>query len=276
MTSAGPADPTGVSARPADPTGASGGAGAVPAVVTPAVVGSFPWSVLHDRHPKLVAGVRDAHPYGPGPRRALDALVAETLTGVIGRLPADAADADRWETWGAGYFGRSWFDVPFLFAESYFYRRLLDAVGYFAPGPWRGVDPFAYLKSAEARDATAAGAPGERTTPGAAADRPGAGGTGRGPATEPVGGLRELLVAAVWGNRADLSFRIGRPGGPAARPTSARSSWTTPRRCAPRWTPDSAPPCAWSPTTRAPNCSRTWRSSTTCWPRAGASGWRCT
>ncbi|GIG56529.1 hypothetical protein Lfu02_09010 [Longispora fulva] len=162
---------------PADPT---------PQVVTPAVPGSFPWSVLHDRHPKLVAGVRDAHPYGPDQRRALDALVAESLTGVIARLPADAHDAARWETWGTGHYGRRWFDVPFLFAESYFYRRILDAVGYFAPGPWQGVDPYAYLKSAEARTSS--------------------------PST---GSLRELLVAAVWGNRADLSFRIGQHGGPA-------------------------------------------------------------
>ena len=34
-------------------------------------------------------------------------------------------------------------------SESYFYRRVLDAVGFFEPGPWRGVDPFAPLKRAE-------------------------------------------------------------------------------------------------------------------------------
>ena len=30
-----------------------------------------------------------------------------------------------------GDFGKSWYEVPFLWAESYFYRKLLDAVGFF-------------------------------------------------------------------------------------------------------------------------------------------------
>ncbi|WP_412544017.1 damage-control phosphatase ARMT1 family protein [Longispora sp. K20-0274] len=202
-----------------------------PAVVTSAVPGSFPWSVLHDRHPKLVAGVRDAHPYGPDQRRALDALVAETLTGVVERLPAGEHDAGQWEAWGAGHYGRRWFDVPFLWAESYFYRRLLHAVGYFQPGPWQGVDPFGYLKSAEARGA-GAGLGGAVTDPAVAPESSPAPAS-EGPDPDVVSGpggaaggavpgagsgaarLRDLLVGAVWGNRADLGFRIGREGGPA-------------------------------------------------------------
>ena len=39
--------------------------------------------------------------------------------------------------------------MPFLAAESCFYRQLLHAVGYFAPGPWQGVDPFRPFKLAE-------------------------------------------------------------------------------------------------------------------------------
>jgi hypothetical protein len=42
-----------------------------------------------------------------------------------------------WSAWGAGLFGRPWLDAPFLWSESYFYRRLLDATGFFGPGPWR-------------------------------------------------------------------------------------------------------------------------------------------
>jgi hypothetical protein len=37
----------------------------------------FAWGVWHDRTPKLVTRVRDAHPYGPQQRRALEALLQE-------------------------------------------------------------------------------------------------------------------------------------------------------------------------------------------------------
>lgn len=150
-------------------------------VIVSNVPGSFPWSVLHERHPALIARVRDATPYGPGRREALDALLGE-IDGAIGPLAPGAADRGVWEAWGSEkYVGRPWDEVPFLWAESYFYRRLLDAAGYFGPGPWRGIDPFAPFKAAEL--------------------------DGLAP---PVAGLEEqaLLHASLWGNRADLGFRI--------------------------------------------------------------------
>lgn len=162
-------------------------------VITSAEPGSFARSVLDKRHPALIQQVRDAFPYGPEQHRALDALLAEARDGVIQPLPADAHDHDVWAAWGKGYFHRSWFDVPFLWAESYFYRRLLGAVGYFRPGPWQGIDPFAPFKQAELR--------------GSAVEQELA-------ALDDVAGLptdeqdRAVLRGALWGNRADLGFRI--------------------------------------------------------------------
>jgi Damage-control phosphatase ARMT1-like domain len=63
-----------------------------------------------------------------------------------------AHDHAAWSAWGASYFGRPWLEAPFLWSESYFYRRLLGAVGFFGPGPWRCVDPFEGLKAAELSD----------------------------------------------------------------------------------------------------------------------------
>ncbi|MEU1782597.1 damage-control phosphatase ARMT1 family protein [Streptomyces abikoensis] len=155
--------------------------------------GSFAWEVWAKRHPALVQRLRDASPYGPDGHRALDALLAELADGVIEPLPAGAHDHERWRAWDRGHLGTSWFAAPFLWAESYFYRRLLDAVGYFAPGPWQGVDPFAPFKHAELAgpavdDALAVLDRLEEADPAA-----------RGAA---------LLRAALWGNRADLGFRI--------------------------------------------------------------------
>ncbi|MGW6834940.1 damage-control phosphatase ARMT1 family protein [Streptomyces sp. NPDC054949] len=155
--------------------------------------GSFAWGVLAKRHPALIQQVRDAFPYGRRQHDALDALLDEITNGVIEPLAPAEHDRERWADWGQEHFGRSWYDAPFLWAESYFYRRLLGAVGYFGTGPWQGVDPFAPFKRAELRgeaveeelralDALASAAADERAA--------------------------ALLHASLWGNRADLGFRV--------------------------------------------------------------------
>ncbi|MEU5162067.1 damage-control phosphatase ARMT1 family protein [Streptomyces sp. NPDC020875] len=155
--------------------------------------GSFAWGVLAKRHPALIQQVRDAFPYGRPQHGALDALLDEITNGVIESLAPGEHDRERWADWGQEHFGRSWFDAPFLWAESYFYRRLLGAVGYFGTGPWQGVDPFAPFKQAELRgeaveeelralDALASVPADERAA--------------------------ALLHASLWGNRADLGFRV--------------------------------------------------------------------
>ncbi|MDX3579542.1 MULTISPECIES: damage-control phosphatase ARMT1 family protein [unclassified Streptomyces] len=171
---------------------------AAPPVILGNEPGSFPHSVLAERHPAIIRQVRDAFPYGPGPRRGLDALLAACTDGVIEPLPADAHDHDRWRDWDLdAHRGRPWFDVPWLWSESYFYRRLLEAVGYFGPGPWQGIDPFRPFKLAEL-DAP------ETDEELAALDAL----EGR-PADERA---RALLHGSLWGNRADLGFRLSDAG----------------------------------------------------------------
>ncbi|MCX4765705.1 damage-control phosphatase ARMT1 family protein [Streptomyces sp. NBC_01275] len=156
--------------------------------------GSFPHGVLAERHPAIIRQVRDAFPYDPDVHRALDALLVSCTKGVIEPLPADAHDRDRWRVWGLdAYEGRSWFEVPWLWSESYFYRRLLEAVGYFGPGVWQGVDPFRPFKLAEL-DAP------ETDEELAVLDTLEAR-----PADERA---RALLHGSLWGNRADLGFRL--------------------------------------------------------------------
>jgi hypothetical protein len=150
----------------------------VPEPIRSNVPGSFPESVLLQRHPAIVRQVRDGHPYPPSVRAALEALLHEVTTGVI--EPVD----------GWGRAGERWVDQPFLWAEGLFYRKLLDAVGFFGPGPWQGIDPFGPQKARELSELPA-------------------------PTVLP---LVDALDAALWGNRADLSFRLLRadaPGHPA-------------------------------------------------------------
>lgn len=161
--------------------------------ITAAVPGSFEWGVYHERHPKLIRQVLDTTPYTSAEEAMLQQLLAESTTGVLEPLPETAHDRADWLAWGEGLYGRPWGDVPFLWSESYFYRRLLEAVGYFGAGAWRGVDPFAPVKNAEL-----AGPEVEEELSAFAV------------LADASGDLQHeaLLVAALWGNRADLSFQL--------------------------------------------------------------------
>ncbi|MCZ4103044.1 damage-control phosphatase ARMT1 family protein [Streptomyces sp. H39-C1] len=157
------------------------------------IPGSFAWGVFHERHPKLVQQVLDALPYGPTERAAVEELLSESTSGVLQLLDKSAHDHQQWLEWGEGLFGRPWGEAPFLWAESYFYRRLLEATGFFRPGAWQGIDPFAPFKSAELAGAS--------VDDELAALRD----LSSLPAEERAG---VLLLSALWGNRADLSFQI--------------------------------------------------------------------
>ncbi|GAA4579289.1 damage-control phosphatase ARMT1 family protein [Planotetraspora phitsanulokensis] len=167
------------------------------AVSAPPILGNVPGAyalgVFRDRHPALIRQVRDALPYSPDRLEALDRLLEEAISDTMQPLEASAHDFAAWLTWGRAYLRGRWTDAPFLWAESFFYRRVLEATGYFADGPWRGVDPFEPFKQAElagsvvdeelaSLDTVASASQAEKET--------------------------ALLLASLWGNRADLTFQI--------------------------------------------------------------------
>lgn len=170
----------------------------IPPALTSSDPTSFAWGVIHRRHPLLIEQVSVAHPYGPAQTAALKALAVEMTDGVVRSLDPDAHDGAAWACWGEGRVGRRWDEVPFLWAESYFYRRLLAAVEFFSPGPWFWVDPFAHQKDAELAD------PALEVELAALDHLADLGAGERGNA---------LLLSALWGNRADLGFaaQAGRP-----------------------------------------------------------------
>ncbi|WP_304454734.1 damage-control phosphatase ARMT1 family protein [Nocardiopsis sp. YSL2] len=173
-------------------------------VVTGDVPGSFPRSVMCERHPALIDRVSGAFPYPPEQRARLSALREEATEGVIEPLDEDAHDHGAWRAWGMDdHVGTPWTRAPFLWAESYFYRRLLGALDYFGPGPWQGVDPFAPFKRAELAGPEAAAEIGALDS---LAD------------LAPRDRDQALLRSSLWGNRADLGFQVG--GGDTAAAAS--------------------------------------------------------
>ena len=133
--------------------------------------------------------------------RALDAELAAAATSVITRVPPDGGpDVDTWTQLCEPHLGKTWLEAPWLFAEFYFYRRILAAIGYFDPAsPAFGHDPFARDKragldagmGAAASLARRANAFAEKCQSGSAAT-----------AEE----VRLFLMVALWGNRMDLSI----------------------------------------------------------------------
>ena len=121
----------------------------------------------------------------------MDRLAAEATEGVVRELAESETDAPTWRRWAAPWLGQRWDAAPFLWAESYFYRRLLGAVDYFTPGPWFRLDPFAHKKDAEL------------TEPPLVDELAALDGL---PELAPDERRAALLLAALWGNRADLGF----------------------------------------------------------------------
>ncbi len=144
----------------------------MPSPILSNVPGSFPESVLVRRHPAIIRKVLAGHPYPPRIRHALEDLLREITDGVI--EPFDGWGLEDW-----GHIDERWVDQPFLWAEACFYRKLLAAVEYLAPGPWQGIDPFGPQKATELADAE-----------------------------DTHLGREQLLHAALLGNRADLGFRL--------------------------------------------------------------------
>ena len=153
--------------------------------------GSFARATIVERKPEIIRRVLADHPYPPRIAAALAALAAEIASAAIGPPAASAVDteADFWREQWAEHSGRTWLELPWYFAETYFYRRLLEAVDYFGPTPWGGRDPFGPQKRAQEAEAIAQVGEVWPQISG----------------TVPEARLAMLLHACLWGNRADLS-----------------------------------------------------------------------
>jgi hypothetical protein len=170
--------------------------------------GSFARYTLTERLPGILRETAALNDFPDEIQRALEDLHAELIGGVVREVREEAPDRGFWNAVSAPHLGRSWLDVPWYWGEAYFYRRLLEATGYFQPGPWRSVDPFGPKKATE-------------LTPEAAPDAaralldllP----------EEPKARFEMLVHASLWGNRSDLSYEVAARLG---RPTGAREERT--------------------------------------------------
>lgn len=78
----------------------------------------------------------------------IQALIDEIPDGKIRPLHTPLApDASQWAEYIRPYAGLTWLDVPWFFAEEYFYLRILEATGYYASGEGYHRDPYSHQKT---------------------------------------------------------------------------------------------------------------------------------
>ncbi|MCO6451941.1 MAG: protein-glutamate O-methyltransferase family protein [Caldilineales bacterium] len=154
---------------------------------------SFAHNTLKIRIPNILLDTMRQNKFPPEISGRLEALYTELTTGVVAELAEDTPDREFWRAVSTPFIGRSWLDAPWFWAETYFYRRILQATGYFQPGPWRGFDPFAATKR---KEWTADAAP--RVVGELLATLP----------SERESIFWRLLHASLWGNRTDLSLPV--------------------------------------------------------------------
>jgi uncharacterized protein with ATP-grasp and redox domains len=159
--------------------------------------GSFAHLTMVTRFPAIIQTVLVDHAgqYPDSIVQSLQALYDELVQNQPVRpLETAASDGADWAEAWKPFQGRGWLDIPWYFAETFFFRRLLEATGYFGGGEeaklWAGVDPFLSRKQAELQskipwEVLAAAL---RHAPDDAPDS-----------------FRALLHHCVWGNRIDLS-----------------------------------------------------------------------
>ena len=175
-----------------------------PAPLMTSEPGSFARKTIVERKPQIIDQVIVDNDYTAGVVKSLDTFKQEIASQPVRPLVEDAPGVASWNRELAAYEGRTWLELPWYFAETYFYRRLLEVVGYFQPGPHQGHDPFRVQKRAQIELAVAR----------LAGDWEGL------DSADPDLAFEALLHSCLWGNRADLSnqtVRLGVSGGLAAR-----------------------------------------------------------
>ncbi len=171
-------------------------------------IGSFAWHTVTVRLPEIARRSLEENMFSPGQVARINQLIEEMPEAKIRRLTDSAApDFNDWNRAIAPYQDNNWLDVPWFFAETYFYRRMLEVTGYFSAGEGRGVDPYQVQKvkglEASSQDIARISAQVNSLLDSG---------------VSPVDGLKRMLLFNLWANQVDLSLW---PAGQADRPDHA-------------------------------------------------------
>lgn len=119
----------------------------LPEPLRAAEVPSFTNTSVVVRLPNIARRVLTENHLPPEAVEKIQTLIAEIPDAPVRlvELPL-AAHAEEWADHIRPYIGQNWLEIPWFFAEEYFYVRILEATGYFTPGDGLHRDPYAAQK----------------------------------------------------------------------------------------------------------------------------------
>jgi uncharacterized protein with ATP-grasp and redox domains len=167
----------------------------IPEVLRSNVPGSAEFDTMTQRVPDILRRTIADGDFSAETTSRLYNLLGEIPYGVIRPMRDQVApDFDDWQTYVEPYVGMNWLDVPWFFAETYFYRRIIEATGFFLHDQDQYRDPFAREKQRGLDQNTGAIAEmAQQLTAGL-------------DSAEWQSTLRDLLLVDLWGNQADMSM----------------------------------------------------------------------
>ncbi len=113
----------------------------IPAALKGADFGSFAHNTVVVRLPEIARRVLADNDFTPDIVSELQKLISEIPSSMIRPLTdTNAPDTSAWQIYVSPYLKHNWLDVPWFFAETYFYRRIIEATSYFEQ--MDGRDPF--------------------------------------------------------------------------------------------------------------------------------------
>jgi uncharacterized protein with ATP-grasp and redox domains len=164
---------------------------AVPPPLRGADAGSFAEHSIVHRLPHIAQRVLADNPLTASMRHHIEDLIAAIPHRTLEAFTdLGTPDMPGWHNYVQPYLGHNWLQVPWFFAETYFYRRLIAITDFFRTG----FDPFAAQKQQGLHVAVAPGRALATQTQRLRAD-------GWRPES-----FIHLLMLALWGNQADMSL----------------------------------------------------------------------
>jgi predicted aconitase with swiveling domain len=179
---------------------------------------SFPQRTITTRLPSIAQRTLDETDWPEPAHSQLQALINEMPHGLLRLLEDDTGpDVADWQAYIAPHLGQTWLQPPWFVVETYFFRRILEATGYYKEGADRGVDPYAPQKRQELAGVYA----GMR---GLCAQLDALIQSSELETQKLTETLIQILHANIWGNQADLSMWPGGSGNSPPRPQGDRLS----------------------------------------------------
>lgn len=108
--------------------------------------GSFAYYTFTNRLPVIIEKVIAENNFSPSVVEKLTRLDKELLEGLVSYIDDEGPDIKAWGDYLQPFLEKRLIDTPFYFAETYFYRRLLETTEYFTSKTESRIDPFELQK----------------------------------------------------------------------------------------------------------------------------------